>query len=448
MMQIGLGISSGQGLPVAASAPLAGMVAPGNLFTTTQAGFASSDHIDFRSNWEISDGRLRCLGLSGNDARLGLDAPLTAGRAYMCVFDPTVPQASLKMNLGGDGVVNGRSINSDWQGFQFFPAAAVTGNYLRVQAKPASGFTGAIDDIALYDLSSVDPHSVACDVVVIGGDSNAANATSDFVTRENRETAYDPRIWYMPCLRVTGSYGAVGNVRHQPFPMIEPCATVEAQRMSPCHAAAAELVGWSAARGRPLLVMALGEPGSGLMNTEDWRPPARQSGGPYSNPSTASRMWNEMVAMKAAVEALGPPHEVVGAIWSLGQNDGFNTDSPEGYDIAHTPEYQAFFAEVRNLFGAIPMVLNNIAQHAVEAADGSGSPGFGSYRQIWLGRFDAGSGHENAIANFRVVQPPPGNPFDLQDTSDPHYNAAGMQANGRQAGATLRAMLAGGGSGA
>ncbi|MBT8155856.1 hypothetical protein KMP13_18710 [Epibacterium ulvae] len=79
------------------------------------------------------------------------------------------------------------------------------------------------------------------------------------------------------------------------------------------------------------------------MNTQDWRRPDRQSGGPYGNDNTPSPMWNEMIAMRTALEALGPDHQVVGAMWSLGQYDGFGTlAGPEGYDAACTLEYPAF----------------------------------------------------------------------------------------------------------
>jgi len=152
-------------------------------------------------------------------------------------------------------------------------------------------------------------------------------------------------------------------------------------------------------------------------------------------------MWNEMLAMKAAVEALGPAHEVIGACWSLGQNDGFATNSADGYDAAHTPEYAAFFAGVRGQFGDIPMVLTNIAPHIVARTDGNGTERFGSHRQTWLNRFDKDSGHANAVANLRVVQPAAGNQADPADSSDPHYNAVGIQQNGRDMGDALLGLL-------
>lgn len=452
-MSISIGITTGQapmsGLPMAPPAPpppppqVGGLVPPSNLFTSTQMTFATADHIDFRSNWEVSGGRLTCLGINGNDARMQLDTSLTAGNPYFITLDPQYQDTNIKINLSGDGAVNGRNVSQDWQGFQYFPPALVSGNFNRVAVKPSSGATSSVDDISLYDLSSVDPNRVPCDVIIVGGDSNSANATSEFVTKENRETPYDPRLWYMPCLRVSPTYGTVGAERHQPFPMIEPVlAAPGASRMSPVHAAASRLVEWSAARDRPLLVMALGDPGSGLMNTQDWRHPDRAVIETTQQANTASRMWNEMIAMKAAVEALGPAHQVVGAIWSLGQNDGFNTpDGPDGYDTAHTAEYQAFFSGVRSEFGDIPMVLTNIAQHIVDNTDGAGNPGFGSYRQQWLNRFDQDSGHPNAIANFRVIQPAAGNQVDPLDPGDPHYNAAGMQQNGRDMGDALLALL-------
>ncbi|WP_435204625.1 hypothetical protein [Tateyamaria sp. 1078] len=423
--------------------PVGGLVPPSNLFSSTQMAFDTTAHIDLRSNWSVVDGRLTCLGVNGNDVRMNLDDPLVAGRPYFVTLDPQYGSANVKINLSGSGSANGRNVSEDWQGFQYFPPSVVDGNFTRASLNPSAAFTGSVDDISVYDLSSVDPHIVPCDVIIIGGDSNSANATSDFVTKDNRETAYDPRMWYMPCLRTSPTYGTVGAERHMPFPMIEPVlAAPGASRMSPVHAAASRLVGWSAGRDRPLLVMALGDPGSGLMNTQDWRHPSRAVIETTQQGNTASRMWNEMMAMKSAVEALGPAHEVVGAIWSLGQNDGFNTpDGPDGYDTAHTAEYHAFFAGVRAEFGNIPMVLTNIAQHIVDNTDGAGNPGFGSYRQQWLNRFDKDSGHPNAISDFRVIQPASGNQVDPLDPGDPHYNAAGMQQNGRDMGDALLSLI-------
>ncbi|MBE9636290.1 hypothetical protein [Salipiger mangrovisoli] len=244
--------------------------------------------------------------------------------------------------------------------------------------------------------------------------------------------AVDPRIWYMPRLRVTGIYGTTGSVRHVPQPCIEPVVTVEAVRMSSGHAVAGRLVEWSAVCGRSLLVMAMGDRGSGLMNTEDWR-----SGSAVA--ITGGRMWSELVVMKAAVEALGPAHEIVGALWSMGANDRYNAGSVDAYDAAHLPVYSMFFSDVRALVGDIPMVLWNIGDQLVRNAQTSGNLGFGIYMQDWLARFDKDSGHSNAIPNLKVVHPQDGN--QLAGDDDPHYNAHGVQQNGRDAGDALLALL-------
>ena len=435
-MLISLGINNGQVSSGEASGT--GLAPSKNLFTEAQSAFETSNHIDFRSNWAISDGRLTCLELSANEARLSLDEPLVSGTPYMAVYDLSLTAGSLKLQLSGDGLLNARAVTADWQGFQHYPSSEVAGNYPRVHANPSGTFSGSIDNVAVYDLSEFDPHVVACDVVIIGGDSNSTNTTSEFVDGTNRETAFDPRLWYMPCLRASPTYANVGCERHVPFPMIEPVVGAgSGRRMSPVHAAASRLVSFSAARNRPLLVMALGDAGSGLMTTEDWRHPDRRVG---SGPAVG-RMWDEMVAMKLAMDARGPAHEVIGAVWSLGQNDGFDAASAEAYDFNITPEYAAFFEDVRDLFGSIPMVMTNIAPHFAAYADANLGPGFGSHRQTWINRFDQDSGHANAISNFKVVQPVESHPVNPSDLSDPHYSAAGMQANGRHMGDALRGML-------
>ena len=283
------------------------LAAPGNLFTPDQSSLSVTSHLDLRSNWEVVSNTLSSpiSGGSpspGNDVRLSLDTPLIMGRPHFALFDYAVSAGNVKVQLGGDGSVSGKSATVGWANNQFFRAAEVDGNFTRMQLKPTTDFVGTADNLRLYDLSTVDPMTVACDVIIVGGDSNAANATSEQfgvdITAADRQVPYDPRIWYMPCLRVSGSYALTDSLRHVPQPCIEPVATVEAQRMSPVHAVASRLVAYSAARGRPLLVMALGDPGSGLMNTEDWRKSSAVG-------TTGSRMWNEMVAMKAALDALG-----------------------------------------------------------------------------------------------------------------------------------------------
>ena len=435
-MLIGLGLNCVQASFAGSSG--SGLAPSENLFTAAQSAFDTSSHIDFRGNWEISGGRLTCLEVNASEARLTLDTPLVSGNPHMTVYDFSIGAGSLKMQFSGDGAYNARAATEDWQGFQFCSRANATGNFTRVHPKPSASFSGSIDTIAVYDLAEFDPNTVACDVVIIGGDSNSTNTTSEFVDSSNRETTFDPRLWYMPCLRTSPTYDSVGCARHVPFPMIEPVVgSGLGKRMSPVHAAASRLLSYSAARNRPLMVLALGDAGSGLMTTEDWRHPDRRVG---SGP-TVGRMWDEMVAMKAAMDALGPGHDVIGAIWSLGQNDGFNATSPDGYDVNHLPEYNAFFEDVRDLFGQIPMVMTNIAPHYTSHADTNLGLGFGSYRQEWINRFDQNSGHANAVSNFAVIEPANGNPFNPLDLSDPHYDAAGMQANGRQMGDALLALL-------
>lgn len=408
-------------------AAIMALAAPGNLFTPAQSAFDTTAHVDLRSNWQLNAGRLECLNASTNDARLSLDSSVVAGHAHFGLYDATVPAATVKYQLGGSGSVSGRGITEEWMSFEFFSAAQVANPYIRVQMKPASGFTGSVDNVQLYDLASVDPNLVACDVIIVGGDSNSANATSEKfgvdITSAARETPFDPRIWYMPHLRVGGSNSATVSQRHIPQPCIEPVSAVNAVRMSPVHAVAGQIVGWSAARGRPLLVMALGDPGSGLMNTEDWRKTS-------STATTGSRMWNEMVAMKAALDALGPAHQIVGAVWSLGANDQFAGD----YEINHGPAYSQFFADVRADIADVPMVLWNVGTHLNSAGDGRSD----AMRQF-LRRFDQDSGDARSIDRFKVVEIAPGN--QLSDDQDPHYNAHGMQVNGRDGGSALLSLL-------
>lgn len=438
-MKIGLGLSMGDVSSVRETVPQPNMLStPENLYTASQSAFDTEDHINFRSNWQITDGRLTALSNNTNDVRLDVDQPLKQGNAAFLMCDLALQSGNLKLNLGGDGAVNGRNLNANWQGFQYYPSDQVKGNYTRAQIKPSASFSGSIDDVKLYDLSTVDPNQVACDVILIGGDSNSANATSEFVDTNNRETAFDPRIWYIPCLRASSTFGNTGSLRHIPQPMIEPViASPTASRMSPCHAAAERLVARSAARGRPLLVLALGDPGSGLMNTEDWRKSSTIQ-------NTGSRMWNEMISMKAALEALGPAHEIVGMIWSMGANDRFSGSDADAFDRNHLDAYTRFFADVRADIANVPMVLLNIGQHIVDwFTDEVDSPGFGPAMQEWLDRFDQDSGHPNALTDFKVVHPPIGNSLLSLPNNDPHFNAVGMQANGRVAGDALLSLLDG-----
>lgn len=400
---------------------------PASRFTTAQASFDETAHIDFRDNWQVSGGRLTCTGTSGNDARLTLDTPLVAGRPCFTMADVEITAGDMRFQLGGDGFASGGTITDGWTNSRYFAAAEVTGDFPRVQIKPSTDFAGSLDDIALYDLSTVDPHDVACDVIIVGGDSNSCNATSGYVTATNRETAFDPRIWYMPHLRSTGSFDVAGVLRHVPRPCVEPVAAVEARRMSPVHAVAGRLVGWSAARGRPLLVMALGDPGSGLMNTEDWRRGSTVA-------TTGARMWTEMVAMKAAVEALEPAHEIVGMVWSLGANDltGAGYDFEGGWlDVMG-----GFVSDLRAHVADVPMVLWSIGEHFEPSAPGDGR---GAAMLAAQQKLDQGSGDIRALDRFRVVVPATGHA--LSDQDDPHFDAQGMQRNGRDAGDALLGLL-------
>ncbi|MBE9635793.1 hypothetical protein IQ782_02955 [Salipiger pacificus] len=410
-----------------------------SLLTSARGTFDDTSGMDVRTNWDVSGGKAVCLGASTNDLRIAFDTPTQAGRATVTKFDAVIPSSNLKINLGGNGSKSGRTLSEEWMAFQYYSAAEMVNSYPRLQLVPGTtGVPFEIDNVEIYDLGDVDPSVAPCDVIIVGGDSNSANATSEKfgvdIGSAERETPFDPRIWYMPHLRVTGIYGNTGSVRHVPQPCIEPVVTVEAVRMSPVHAVAGRLVEWSAARGRPLLVMAMGDPGSGLMNTEDWRSDSAVA-------TTGGRMWNELVAMKAAVDALGPAHEIVGTVWSMGANDRYNAGSVNAYDSAHLPVYSKFFADVRALVGDIPMVLWNIGDQLVRNAQTSGNLGFGIYMQDWLARFDKDSGHSSAIDRLTVVHPQDGN--QLAGDDDPHYNAHGMQQNGRDAGDALRALLEG-----
>lgn len=425
------------------------LVTPLNLLTDSQSYFSSATGINLRNNFEIVDGRLTTLGNSSKAAALSLTESSPVADPYFALAEDFGITESLgttfRFNLNGDFLTNTRQLSEDWQGYYYLRGDGVSsGNFNALEVKPKNNTSlGSFDGVKVYNLSGTDPTKVACDVLIIGGDSNSANATSDLVTKDNREIAYDPRIWYMPCLRDNPRYDAADVDRHVPTPMIEPVICSEAaKRMTPQHAAASRIADWSASRGRPLLVMSLGDAGSGLMNTEDWRSPSRRSE-PTTNQqeSTIGRMWEEMLAMKAALEALGPQHRYIGACWSLGENDKFNTPDPNGYDMTHTGVYQDFFNDVRSLFGDIPLTLNTVAPHTVGYYDGLGELGRGSYQDAWVRTLDKDSGSPNAVANLKVVQTVDNQPALPLDLSDPHYNAVGIQENGRRMGDALLSML-------
>lgn len=419
---------------ISVTAAAVGLAAPPNLFTAAQARLDDVAHIDLQGNWEVANGRLRSPvtgGTAGQAAHLSLAAPLTPGRRHLLRFDHEVAAGSLRARFAAPGLTPSRQLTEPYMDHEVISAADLTEAATRLDLQPSTDYDGSVADISAYDLSTVDPDVVPCDVIIVGGDSNSANATSerfgDEIPMSARETAFDPRIWYMPCLRATGVYPTTDSVRHVPQPCIEPVAAVEARRMSPVHAVAGELVGWSAARGRPLLVMALGDPGSGLMNTEDWRKSS-------SVPTTGGRMWSELLAMKAALDALGPAHEIVGMVWSQGANDLFGGD----YSVSGQwmDQMRQFVSDLRADIADVPMVMWSVGQHYEPAPyDGRGA----AMRAAQL-RLDQDSGDGAwAIDRFRVVVPEAGNA--LAGAEDPHYTAHGMQQNGRDAGAALLALL-------
>ena len=423
---------------------------PQNLFTSAQSTFDTTTHINFRSNWEIEDGKLKTLGMSAKAAALSFTEATPIADPYFVVVNDFAPveesTTTFRLNLNGDALTSARQLSSDWQGFTYHPSSpSALGDYTAFELRPKnSASEGVFDGIEVFNLATTDPSTTACDVLIIGGDSNSANATSDYVTNHNRETPFDPRIWYIPTLRESPSYANAGAERHVPHPMIEPviCAT-SARRMSPQHSAASQIVEWSAARGRPLLVLSMGDPGSGLSNTQDWLRADRTVVETPQQEKTASRMWNELIQMKEVVDNMGPNHNYIGAIWSLGQNDGFGTSDPDGYDNVLTGVYQTFFSDVREVFGELPMVMTNVAPHTASFNDNAGDPGRGSYQQAWINKFDQDSGTANAIDDFKVVQPVSDAPVNPNDLSDPHYSGAGIQENGRRMGATLLSLLEG-----
>ena len=413
------------------------LAAPPNLFSTEQSTFVDTAYINFRGNWEVQDGRLVCTGANaGQAARLSLADPLITDRAHFILADHEPTAGSLRMRFASPGITNSRQLTETYMDFEYVPATDVIDPASRLDLQPSSNYAGSVGNVRVYDLSTVDPNTVACDVIIVGGDSNSANATSerfgDEIPMSARETPFDPRIWYVPCLRQSGTYPTTDSTRHIPQPCIEPVATVEARRMSPVHAVAGELVEWSAARGRPLLVMALGDPGSGLARTEDW---VKGSTVEINGQPTGSRMYDEMLAMKAAVDALGPDHEIVGMVWSMGANDLYGGD----YTIAGQwmEKMVQFVANVRADVADVPMALWSIGFNdaATTENDGRGAAMLAAQQLL-----DQSSGDPTwALDRFRVVVPEAGN--ELSDADDPHFTAHGMQQNGRDAGQALLDLL-------
>lgn len=273
-MMIGVGVFFGGSSATESSAPqLGGLEAPPNLLTAAQSSFEVLDHVDLRGNWEVPEAT-GCLTVNGNDpgsdARVSLDVPTEMG-AYHLIHakNMEVTGGNVKFQLSGNGTTPSRSGTDSWQNYQPVPSADATGEFTQIKINPSNSFVGHIDELQLFNLSTVDPSLVACDVVIIGGDSNVSNAASELVTKDNRENEYDGRMWYMPGLRVGGDYNDAKVSRHVPAPAIEPVVSMaSAKRMSPRHAIASELVEYSAARGRPLLIMALGESGSGMTGSK------------------------------------------------------------------------------------------------------------------------------------------------------------------------------------
>lgn len=407
-------------MPPAGPAPLA---APPNLLTPAQAAFDTAAHVDGRGNWGVQGGRLVKTGGSANEARMALDTPTVADHPHVALADHAVTAGNLKLRLGGNGVTIGRGLAADWQNFEYMPAATNVAAYPRLEAKPTSDYAGSLGDLRLHDLAATDPTRVACDVVIVGGDSNSANGGFNHVTRANREIAYDPRIWYLP--NVTEN--DVGCVRHMPFPCIEPVCATPGRGTSPVQAIASRLVAWSAARGRALLMLPIGDPGSGLMNTEEWR---RVS----TVPGSGGIGFQSMLDAVAAMRALGPAHEIVGCVWSLGVNDRTSI----GYDLegGWLDRMAEFVADVRAHVADVPMVLERVSEHHNPDDDGASAA-----MRLAQDRLDQDSGDARALPRFRVVTPP--GDQGITDRHDPHYTAAGQYEKGRRDGDALLALLGG-----
>lgn len=420
-----------------------------SLFTAEQTALIDTDHIDLRGNWEVSQGELVPLNNNSNDVRAFTQTPMTQGHSYVMTWDMAHgTSGSVKAQLGGAGVTSGRNRNADDDKPQlaYFAPDSVLGNYPRCGFSPNTAFNARISNLRLYDLSPVDPHVVPCDVVLCLGDSNMSNSTSDFVTVGNAETPYDPRIWYLPCLRTTNPFNTLEVTRHIPAPLVEPVASGAAMRMSPIAAISSRIVEWSAARGRPLIMLALADPGSGLRNTEDW---VKDS----AIPTTGARMYNEFLLMLAAMNALGPAHQIVGACVSLGANDatGANYNVSGGW----TDFAVQFIANVRADTGItnLPIVWSGCAEDYEQGTGPDYNPGGLGFR---IGRMraaqaslDAESGSAFATPGVRFVPSQGGNPLQ-SDNSTPdafgfhgevHFNAAGIQNNGRAMGNALLSML-------
>lgn len=433
---IGLSLSPGAvlatGTPPPPPPPPSGLDAPAGLFPDAQVALTSTAHVDPRGNWTTGGGVLRQVDGNGSvdDVRLAFPAPLTAGRAHVAVWTHAPGTAGrYKPQMGGSGTHQGHTRNADDNVPQlhYTPAAAATA-FTRFGFNPLDDvMDAALSAVQVHDLGDTDPGQAACDVVLCLGDSNMGNAVSDFVTADTLETAFDPRIWYMPCLRLGGSFGPTDSLRHVPQPCLEPVqGSGGAKRMSPVQACAGELVTWSAARGRPLMMLALGDPGSGLNGAAEWDKTSAE-------PVTGGLMYQEMLAMLTAMQGLGPAHRIIGAVASLGANDGTAAD----YAVVWEPKAAAFVGNLRADLGlpALPVVWMTPGTH-YDPVPGEAR---GARMIAAIERLDQNSGSLVAIPGLRAVRPPDGNA--LSGPADPHFNGHGMQANGRAMGQALRALL-------
>ena len=304
--------------------------------------------------------------------------------------------------------------------FQWLLGSEVAGAYPYMEIKPDNdAFDVQITEAGAYDLVTTDPNSLACDVVLCLGDSNMSNTVSDFVTFENLETVFDGRVWYMPCLRSSSTYANTMSTRHVPQPCAEPVQSAgSGARISPLMAFGARFAPYAAARGRPLLLLSLGDAGSGLNSTEDWRKTS-------AVPTTGARMYGEMTAMLAAMNSLGPAHQVVAAIVSLGANDTTGAD----YNVTFVPPAQQFIADLRADLGLpnLPICWMTVGEH-YEPVSGQDR---GARLIAAIESLDQDSGSPNSIPGVVSLRPPPGNELIPGTPTNPHFNAVGMQANGR-----------------
>ncbi len=431
-MNIGLSICWMQWNSLAVEPVVNPLTKPLNIFSDAQSRLQDTAHINLRGNWEISNETLAPLGVNNNDARLSTPEVLEANRPYAMTWTMTGASAgTLKAQLSGNGLISGRARAADdaFPQLAYFPSGDVTADFPRCAFKPGGGFDGVLDDIEIYDLSTTDPSQQACDVVLCLGDSNMSNSVSEYAVHSAIEHAYDPRIWYLPNLRTSGSYDVLEAMRHVPKPLLEPVASVQGLRVSPIQAAASRLVDRAANRGRPLLMLALAEPGTGFNNTEDWRKSS-------SVETTGGRMYADTLAMIDAMNALGPAHEIVGAVVSLGANDTTGAD----YASAWLPHATQFISDLRSDTGLpnLPIAWSGCAE---DYEDTSFTPADRVARmRAAQAELDQDSGSSFAQPGVRFVPSEAGNLLD-GDTEQPHFNAHGMQANGRAMGSALLALM-------